>query len=166
MTFYIELLLLLKNTLHSGDLFLQTLLHLLKCCNRRLTRGATRNRRSGCLHSLFGTEITFLNQIKATPHDCAAANRINDLSIHLPLKLHPKMFKHPSQQEPVLEIMRSSSVCNSSNVLDHESVDLLASVHEICETLIHSIILVARLPSRDDVLTETRVGGVVTCHPC
>jgi len=95
MTFGIELLSLLKSTLHSGDLFLQTLLLLLKDGNRRLARGAVRNRQSGCLYSLFGTGITLLNQIKATPHGCGAANLINDLSIHLPLKLHPKVFKHP-----------------------------------------------------------------------
>ena len=41
-------------------------------------------------------------------------------------------------------------------MLEHESwkVDLLASIHEICETLTHSISLVAPLPSRDDVLDE------------
>jgi len=52
--------------------------------------------------------------------------------------------------------MRSSGVCNPSNVLDHESrkVDLLASVHKICEALVHCISLIASLASRDDILDE------------
>jgi len=102
------------------------------------------------------SEITLLNQIKATPCEGAAAYLIDHLSIHFLLKLHPKMFKHSGQQEPIREIMRISGVCNTSNMFDHEGrkVYLLASVHEISETLIYGISLVMPLPSRDDVLNE------------
>ena len=71
-----------------------------------------------------------LNKIKATPHDCVTAHLINHLSLHLLLKLNPKVFKHLGQQESVPEIMRSGGVCDMNNVLDQEGwkVDLLASV--------------------------------------
>jgi len=52
--------------------------------------------------------------------------------------------------------MRSGGVCNPSNVLDHEGweIDLLTSVHEIDEALVHCIRLISSLPSGDDILDE------------
>jgi len=76
------------------------------------------------------------------------------------------MFKHSGQQEPVHKIMRSSGVCNTGNVLDHEgrNVYFLTSVHEISETLIHGISLVAPSPSGNDVLNEKPEHELVKWH--
>ena len=103
--------------------------------------------------SLFGTRILLLDQVKATPHECVAADLINHMSFHPLLKLHSKMFKHPGQQKSVPEIMLSSGVCYLSDVPDHDSrkIDLLAAIHEISEALIHGIYLVAPLAPWYDV---------------
>jgi len=50
--------------------------------------------------------------------------------------------------------MFSSGVCYASDMLDHDSrkIDLLASIHEISEALIHGICLVVPLALWNDVL--------------
>jgi len=64
------------------------------------------------------------------------------------------VLKHPDQQKPISKIMFSGGVCNASYVPDHDcrEIDLLASIHEISETLIHDIRLIAPLAPRNDVL--------------
>ena len=118
-----------------------------------------RNRWNRCLqlHTLFIAKITRSDEIKATPHDGAAAHLINDLCIHFLLELYPKMLKHPGEQEPVAKIMGSGGVCNANYVGDREGrkVDLLSSIHKISEALVvHCISLISPLPSRDDVLNN------------
>jgi len=108
------------------------------------------------LQPLFVTGILLVYQVKSTSHECAAVNFINHLNFHPLLKLHSKMFKHPGQQKPVPEIMHSSGVCYASNMLDYDGrkVYLLASIHEISETLIHGIGLVVPLTPWYDVLND------------
>jgi len=66
------------------------------------------------------------------------------------------MLKHSGEQEPLAKIMGSEGVCNPSYVGDHESrkVDLLSSIHEISEALVHCISLISPLSSTDDVLDD------------
>ena len=97
MAFSTELLLFGKNTLHSSELRLRTLLLLLKYFNRKLSWRIAGNRGSGCLQPLFVVGILLVQQVKSTSHECAAANFINHLSFHPLLELHSKMFKHPGQ---------------------------------------------------------------------
>ena len=63
--------------------------------------------------------------------------------------------------------MLSDGVCNASNVPNYDcrEIDLLASIHEISETLIHGICLVAPLAPLYDVLyNEPKQELMEWCH--
>ena len=68
------------------------------------------------------------------------------------------MLKHPGEQEPISKIMRSGDVCDPHDVVDQEGrqVDLLSSIRQISEALVHSICLISPLRPRDDVLDYKR----------
>ena len=154
MAFGTELLLFSKHSFHSNELSLQPKLLLLEYFKRRATGRAAGNRGTGCLHPLFGTWIRILNQVEATPHQGAAADLINHLGLHPLLKLHSKVLEQPGQQKPIPKIMLLGGICNASYVSDHDcrKIDLLASIHEISEALIHGIRLIVPMTPRNDVL--------------
>jgi len=119
------------------------------------------------LDALFGTESLILYQVESTPHHGAAANLINHLCPNLLLKFHSEVLKHPGPQKPIPKIMLLSGVCNASNVPDHDcgEINLLSSIHEIRETLIHGISLISPLAPRYDVLDDELEQELVEwCH--
>jgi len=100
--------------------------------------------------------ITCLDQDKTAAHDGTAADLVDHLGINRLSQLDTKVFEHPGEQKAVPQIMCPGSCGYRHNMVDHEprQVDLLPLIHQVSQTLIHGVRLIAPLSMRYYVLDD------------